>query len=125
MTMLIVGRVLENMKREDHQLFQSKDLHLIPTWKQASAINLKCLETEFQSPIASYVAKMNTSRSDRKNCCLHKCNFPLCNILCVGAKVMLLVNYIVEYTLMNGSVGVVKQLCFSNPKGDKREGRAV
>ncbi len=33
---------------------------------------------------------------------------------------MLLVNYIAEYKLMNGFVGVVKQLCFSNPEGDKK-----
>ena len=33
---------------------------------------------------------------------------------------MLLVNYIVEYKLMNGSIGVVKQLCFSNPEWDKK-----
>jgi hypothetical protein len=63
---------------------------------------------------------MNTSRSDGKNCCLHECSFPLHSLLCVDAKVMLLVNYIVEYKLMNGSVGVVKQLCFSNPEGDKK-----
>jgi len=35
----------------------------------------------------------------------------------VGAKVMLLENFIVEYKLMNGSVGVIKDLCFSNPEG--------
>ena len=98
---LIVGKVLENMTREEQQLFQSEGLHLVPTWKQASAINLGYLQTELQSPIASYVAKMNTSRSDGKNCCLHECSFPLHSLLCVDAKVMLLVNYIVEYTLMN------------------------
>jgi hypothetical protein len=117
---LIVGRVLENMTREEQQLFQSEGLHLVPTWKQASAINLDYLQAELQSPIASYMAKMNTSRLDGKNCCLRECSFPLCSLLCVDAKVMLLVNYIVEYKLMNESVGVVKQLCFSNPEGDKK-----
>ena len=38
--------------------------------------------------------------------------------LCEHAKVMLLINYIAEYKVMNGSVGVVKQLCFGNPEGD-------
>jgi hypothetical protein len=42
---------------EEQQLFQSEGLHLVPTWKQASAINLGYLLTELQSPIASYVAK--------------------------------------------------------------------
>ena len=54
---LIVRRVLENMTREEQQLFQSEGLHLVPTWKQASAINLNYLWMELQSPIASYVAK--------------------------------------------------------------------
>ena len=63
---------------------------------------------------------MNTCKSDEKNCCIRECNFPLRSLLCVGAKVMLLVNYIVEYKLLNGSVGVVKELCFSNPEGDKK-----
>ncbi len=75
---------------------------------------------KLQSPIASYVAKMKTSRLDGKNCCLRECSFPLCSLLCVDAKVVLLVNYIVEYKLMNGSIGVVKQLCFSNPEEDKK-----
>ena len=34
---------------------------------------------------------------------------------------MLLDNFIVEYKLMNGSVGVVKKLCFSNPEGTPDE----
>jgi hypothetical protein len=63
---------------------------------------------------------MNTSRLEGKNCCLRECSYPLRSLLCVGAKVMLLVNYIVKYKLMNGSVEVVKQLCFSNPEGDKK-----
>jgi hypothetical protein len=41
---LIVGRVLENMTREEQQLFQSEGLHLVPTWKQAIAINLDYLQ---------------------------------------------------------------------------------
>ncbi len=89
---LIVGRVLKNLTKEEQQLFQSEGLHLVPTWKQASAINLNYLETELQSPIASYVAKMNTSRLDGKNCCLREYSFPLRSLLCVDAKVMLLVN---------------------------------
>ncbi len=98
---LIVGRVLENMTREEQQLFQSEGLHLVPTWKQAIAINLNYLQMELQSPIASYMAKMNTSRSEGKNCCLHECRLPLRSLLYVDAKVMLLVNYIVEYKLVN------------------------
>ncbi len=46
--------------------------------------------------------------------------FPTMQLFCVGAKVMLLVNYIVEYKIMNRSVGVVKQSCFSNPEGNKK-----
>ena len=47
--------------------------------------------------------------------------FSTTQFLYVGAKVVLLVNYIVKYKLMNGSVGDVKELCFSNPEGDTKE----
>jgi hypothetical protein len=44
-------------------------------------------------------------------------NLPLRSLLSKGAKVMLLDNFIVEYKLMNGSVGVVQDLYFSNAEG--------
>ena len=57
---LMLGRVLSNMTNKDKQLFESEGLHLVPTWKQASSINLKYLQTNFETPIAGSVAEMST-----------------------------------------------------------------
>lgn len=92
-------------------------MHLVPTWKGANAINLEYIKNNLNAPIARYEAQMNTCKSIGKKRCISECNFPLCSILCVGAKVMLLENFIVEFKLMNGSVGVIRDLCFSNPEG--------
>ena len=37
--------------------------------------------------------------------------------ICVGAKVMLLRNFVVEYKLMNGCVGVVKEIVYKSTSG--------
>ena len=60
---------------------------------------------------------METCKSNGKKCCIGESNLPLRSLLCEGAKVMLLENFIVEYKLMNGSVGVVQGLYFSNAEG--------
>jgi hypothetical protein len=65
------------------------------------------------------MAQLSTSRGDGKNCCISESNFPLRLLLCIGAKVMLLYNFIVEYKLMNGSVGIVRDMCFKFPQGDQ------
>ena len=114
---IMFSRVIHNLPDDEKQQFLSEGLHLVPTWKEANAINLEYIKTNLNTPIARYEAKMNTCKTNGKNCCISECNFPLRSLLCVGAKVMLLDNSIVEYKLMNGSVGVVKDLCFSNPEG--------
>ena len=116
---LIFGRVLSNMTNKEKQLVESEGLHLVPTWKQASSINLKYLQTHFEAPIAGYVAEINTCRTDGKNCCISECNLPLRSVLCVGAKVMLLVNYTVGYNLTNGSFGVVQNFVLAHLRGKK------
>ena len=35
---------------------------------------------------------------------------------------MLLINFIVEYKLMNGSVGTVRDICYKNKEGNTPEG---
>ena len=118
---MMFSRVIHNLPEVEKQHFLSEGLHLVPTWKEAHAINLEYINTNLNTPIARYEAKMNTCKNNGKNCCISECNFPLRSLLCVGAKVMLLDNFIVEYKLMNGSVGVVKKLCFSNPEGTPDE----
>jgi hypothetical protein len=116
---LIFSRMLADMSPDDRKTFERDALHLVPTWKQANAINIKYLQEELDTPIARYLAQLSTSRGDGKNCCISESNFPLRLLLCTGAKVMLLYNFIVEYKLMNGSVGIVRDMCFKFPQGDQ------
>ena len=119
---LLMSRMLSKMTPDERQVFDSEALHLVPTWKQAVSINLNYLQKSLTSPIAKIKAELQTSRSNGKNCCLTECNFPVRNLLCVGAKVMLLINFIVEYKLMNGSVGTIMDICYKNKEGNAPEG---
>jgi hypothetical protein len=114
---IIFQRMLANMGEEERDTFVVDALHLVPTWKQANEINIRYLQTELNTPIARFAADLSTTRGDGKNCCISECNFPLRSLLCKGAKVMLLNNFIVEYKLMNGSVGTVQEICFRHANG--------
>ena len=67
------------------------------------------------APIAKLRANMTHCR--QKNCCLAKCSFPQRNALCVGAKVMLLKNFVSEEGLYNGAIGDLKLLYFEDKTG--------
>jgi hypothetical protein len=114
---ILLSRMLENLPIEEKQRFQSDGLFLVPTWKEAHTINLEYIQNNLATPIARYDAHMETIKSNGKNCCINESNLPLRGLLCMGAKVMLVDNFIVEYKLMNGSVGVVQGLYFSNSQG--------
>ena len=53
------------------------------------------------------------------NHCLKECNFPKLTVLNVGCKVMLLINELKEYKLINGSIGIVKEILFEHKDGPK------
>lgn len=115
---LLIRRMLCKMDPDERREFEFSALHLVPTWKQAVGINLKYLKRNLTTPIAKIKADLQSSRTNGKNCCLTESNFPVRNLLCTGATVMLLINFIVEYKIMNGSVGTVKDICFENKEGD-------
>ena len=92
-------------------------LHLVPQWKQAHKLNFDYLKNSFNTPIAKMRAKLSNTRTDGRNCCVQESSLPMKSALCVGAVVMCLHNFIVEHGIMNGSVGVVTQICFSNSSG--------
>ena len=49
-------------------------------------------------------------------------SLPTINALAEGAKVMLLVNYVVEEDLYNGAVGTIRKLVYSDPDGPRKRG---
>ena len=48
------------------------------------------------------------------NHCLKESNFPKLTVLNVGYKVMLLINELKEYKLINGSIGIVRKIMFEH-----------
>jgi hypothetical protein len=115
----LLSRVLDNLPNEEKQRFKSEGLYLVPTWKQANTINIEYIQKNFTTPIARYDAQLQTLNNHGRNCCIRETNLPMRTLLCKGAKVMLLENFIVEYKLMNGSVGVVQDLCFKQADGSQ------
>ena len=114
---LLVDRCLDKLSTEEKDDFNKNALSLVPTWKQANLINHKYLLHTMTTPIAKITGNLNSVRDDGKNCCVRDSKLPMKNALCVGAKVMLLKNFLVEYHLMNGSVGTVTHLCYLHCDG--------
>ena len=76
------------------------------------------LQNQLDIPIAIMRASYHTSRVNGVNHCVKENNLPKCNALCVGAKVMLLHNFIVEdLKLMNGAVGTIADICYECSEG--------
>jgi len=112
--------MLVHLEEEEQHKFDQA-LHLVCTWKEAKPIVLEYLATlhrKTTAPIAKMKPFFESSRDDGKNCCVQETSYPLFNALCIGAKVMLLTNFIVEeWKVLNGSVGVVKDIIYENANG--------
>jgi hypothetical protein len=105
--------------QDEKQTCLKGSIHLVPTWKLANTININHLMYDFDTPIAKFSAKFHSSRVDGRNCCIRESSFPLRNPLCVGARVMLLHNVLVEHKIMNGLVGEVTDICNKNVMDQK------
>jgi hypothetical protein len=115
---LLLSRCLDKLPSNERRGFDNA-LWLVPTWKEANRHIFNHLQHIMTSPIAKINAQLHTSRSDGKNCCIQSNSYPLKNVLCVGAKVMLQKNFVVERKLMNGSIRHVKAICYKHPAGPK------
>ena len=73
------------------------------------------------TPLAKMKAQYNSCRNDGINHCVKESSLPVCLALCIGAKVMLIKNYIVEWKLMNGSVGTFVDIVYKNAAGPNNE----
>ena len=112
-----MSRFLERLSDEDREEFKDA-LQLVPTWTIAHQVNVDCIKNDLHEPIARLQAELKSMKSNGKNCCVSESNLPLRNLLCVRTIVILLRNFVVEENVMNGSVGIVRELCFKNPEGD-------
>ena len=57
--------------------------------------------------------------ADSVNHCVKESSLPLRLALCVGAKVLLLSNFVVEYKIMNGSIGTVVDIVYKDKAGPR------
>ena len=66
-------------------------------------------------------AQYNSFLSHGINYCVKESSFPSRLALPINAKVMLIKNYIVEWKVMNGSVGTVVDIVYKNSNGPMKE----
>ena len=113
----LLKRSIHNLEDSERRKFEgSATVHLVPTWKQTHEITFRYLQS-LQSPLAKMTAKLSTTRTDGVNHCKKETSYPLKNALCVGATVMLLKNFVVEHHLMNGSIGIVREIAYKDAIG--------
>ena len=65
------------------------------------------------SPILNFMTSKGATH------CLKGCNVPKLTALKVECQVMLLINELKEYTLINGSIGIVKEIIFEHEDGHR------
>lgn len=111
----LTSRCLDTLPLEEQERFKDA-LHLVPMWKMGHEITFNYLNDDLDQPIAVLQA-VKQSVLDQGNCFNHSSTMPTITALCIGAKVMLQQNFIVEHQLMNGSVGTVVDICYSTNNG--------
>ncbi len=112
----LLGRCLDKLPHEERSSFEQNALHLVPTWKLTHQIVFEYLQS-FDTPVAKFKARLQSIRSNGTNHCVKETSYPIQNALCVGAVVMLLRNFVVEYGLMNGSIGIVREIVYESKEG--------
>jgi hypothetical protein len=106
----------------EQEKFEREALYVFPTWKRTHGITKKYLLVlhGVDAPIAKIMSKYSypTARGrQRKNHVADELKWPIHLAVCIGAKVMLLCNYVVEEDLKNGSVGMVVDIVYDTPGG--------
>ena len=98
--------------RMDPEKFAEFDdaLNICSTWKEANSVSYKYLRDKLTHPVTIIRAEMGGDRTP--NCCARGNVLPVMSAICVGCMVMLLVNKVVDEDLYNGSVGIVRDICY-------------
>jgi hypothetical protein len=109
------SRCMENLPHDEREKFQEA-IHLVPNWSMATDITFNYLRDDFVTPLAVLQA-VKKSVLQVGNCFSNSNIMPTISALCVGAKVMMQHNFLVEHKLMNGSIGTVMDICYPTPSG--------
>ena len=114
---IILSRCIDKFSKDERNSFNDA-IHLVPQWKMAHPIVFKYL-CNMNTPLAKITAKLQSMRNDGVNHCVKESSLPLRLALCVGAKVLLLSNFVVEYKIMNGSIGTVVDIVYKDKAGPR------
>ena len=116
-TDLLMARRLSALSPEERADFVENALFVMPTWQRSVPITRQYL-IDLGQPVAR-VDNVYEHPPNRRNHAVDEINLPARTALAVNAKVMLLCNFIMELKLMNGSVGVVKEIVYRSPEGPR------
>ena len=112
----LLSRCLDKFSVAERTKIEKNAIHLCPTWKMTQQITFDYLQS-FDNPVAVMMPKLESIKSNNQNCCIKEMSYPMLTAFTVGAKVMLLKNFIVELNLMNGAVGTVKDIVYKEEEG--------
>ena len=110
----VFKKMLHNLPPAERDKFRGA-LHLVPTWKQGDGILFNYLQNEMTEPLAFMFAHFQTIKQNQKNCLTRESRFPKKQAMCVGSLVMLLHNFHVSAGLMNGALGIVRDIHYEDP----------
>ena len=116
-TDLLLSRCLDNLSSEEKDKFKNA-IHLVPVWNMTDKIVYEYL-VNLTSPIIKIRPIYSSIRASGENHCVSECSYPTKVALCEGAVVMLLRNFIVEYNIMNGSIGIIRKIVYEEHDGPK------
>ena len=116
----IHSQCLDQLNIDEKLQFMKHAIHLVPQWKQAHDIVYNYLRN-MNTPLVKLKAQYNSILSHGINHCVKESSFPSCLALRINAKVMLIKNYIVEWKIMNGSIGTVVDIVYKNAAGPNNE----
>ena len=66
-------------------------------------------------PLAWVYADYHTTKSSGRNCLKSESSWPKKQAFCVGAMVMLIHNFHDDAGLMNGAIGIIRDIYYKDP----------
>ena len=111
----LLQRHFSKLSDEEKDSFTRDAVFLFPTWKRTKDITIKHTKS-LGTPIAKLRSKYDYRSTNHAK---EDINLPELSALCVGAIVMLLINFVVEEDLKNGTVGKVVDIVYENPEGPR------
>jgi hypothetical protein len=116
---LFLSRDLLQLPEAERAIFVQKALYLMPTWKRTHPITREYLLELNRTPgthIAKVISKYEYTKSPA-NHVKRDIQLSARSPLCRGAKVMILLNFVVELNIKNGTTGEIVDIVYEDSKG--------